>query len=242
VIESEGRRFPVDVRYSPVRPAEALEDAVARGLREELDARRGGADSGDVLVFLPGVGEIRRAARRVAPLAREAGFELAELYGELAAAAQDRLFERGARSRIVLATNVAETSITLPAIDAVVDSGLARVLRHDPATGIDRLVLGRVSRASADQRAGRAGRERAGRAWRLWSEPEHRALAEREVPEVLARDLSGALLALVAFGEGDARAFPWFEAPAEAAAADSRSRRSARASRDCRSLRDSRDS
>jgi len=214
---SEGRRFPVDVRHVPAFASEAQEDTLARALELELRARGKDRGAGDVLVFLPGVGEIRRASRRLATIAANAGFELAELYGELPPQAQDRLFAPGPRPRIVLATNVAQTSITLPRVVAVIDSGTARSLRHDPGTGLDRLVLGPISRAAADQRAGRAGRTAPGRAWRLWSAPEHRSLAEHETAEIHVLDLSGALLSLVAFGESKPRDFPWFEAPPVAA-------------------------
>lgn len=217
VVTSQGRQYPVEIRHSPSFANESLEDALLRALEAELAARSAaGARNGDVLVFLAGVGEIRRAARALSPVAQRAGMELAELYGDLPAEAQDRLFRPGARPRIVLATNVAETSITLPRVDAVIDSGAARVLRFDAGTGLDRLELGPISRASADQRAGRAGRTGPGRAWRLWSEPEHRALAPRERPQVEGLDLAGALLQILAFGESKPAEFPWFERPPEA--------------------------
>jgi len=220
VVTSQGRQYPVEVRHSPSFAGESLEDSLVRALEAELGARSAapnaaGSRNGDVLVFLAGVGEIRRAGRALAPLAQRAGMELAELYGDLPAEAQDRLFRPGARPRIVLATNVAETSITLPRVDAVIDSGAARVLRFDAGTGLDRLELGPISRASADQRAGRAGRTGPGRAWRLWSEPEHRALAPRERPQVESLDLAGALLQILAFGESKPAEFPWFERPPE---------------------------
>src|SRR5262249_35571008 len=118
---------------------------------------------------------------------------------------------------ILLATNVAETSVTVEGVTAVVDSGLVRRLRFDPAVGLDRLELARISRASAEQRAGRAGRTAPGLCVRLWSEHEHRALIEREEPEVLRLDMAGPALQLLAWGERDVAAFPWLQPPPRAA-------------------------
>lgn len=211
VLDAEGRTYPVEVVHLPAHGRERLEDHVERGLREALE--HGGA-GGDVLVFLPGVGEIRRCEERLAGLARARGRELAALYGELDPRRQDELLRpaRGA-PRIVLATNVAETSLTLPGVTAVVDSGLVRRLRYDPALGLDRLELGRIARASAEQRAGRAGRTAPGVCVRLWSPIEERQMVPAIEPEVRRLDLAGPYLQLAAFGERDPAAFPWFEAP-----------------------------
>lgn len=212
VVRSEGRSFPVDVRYLPrpdPRPVyEIVADEVRAALRET---------EGDVLAFLPGVGEIRRTAGLLGGL----DVPVRALYGDLAPAEQDAVLEAGGPRKVVLATNVAETSVTLPGVTAVVDGGLARALRHDPASGLDRLDTVRISRASADQRAGRAGRVRAGVARRCWTEREHAAREAREIPEIRRVDLAGPALELSCWGE-DPATFPWFEAPDPAALAAAR--------------------
>ncbi len=208
VLECEGRLFPVEVRHRAARGDGRLEDAMAGAVRDVL-----AECSGDVLCFLPGVGEIRRLAERLGGLARTAGLELVELHGSLGPEEQDRALRAGPRRRVVLATNVAESSVTVEGIGAVVDSGLARRPRYDPAVGLDRLELGRISRASADQRAGRAGRLGPGLCVRLWSPLEERALAERDEPEIRRVDLAGAVLELLAFGEPDPLALEWLDAP-----------------------------
>ena len=134
-------------------------------------------------------------------LARVPGLELLDLHGDLQAEAQDAVLTQGERRKVVLATNIAESSVTVPGVRSVVDTGQARFLRHDPATGLDRLELGRISLASADQRKGRAGREAQGLCIRLWSAPEERALAPFDEPEVKRVDLGGAVLQLLAWGE-----------------------------------------
>lgn len=208
VLECEGRLFPVEVRHRPARADARLEDSMAEAVREALLQ-----SAGDVLCFLPGVGEIRRLAERLGGLARSASLELVELHGSLGPDDQDRALRAGPRRRVVLATNVAESSVTVEGIGAVVDSGLARRPRYDPAVGLDRLELGRISRASADQRAGRAGRLGPGLCLRLWSPLEERALAERDEPEIRRVDLSGAVLELLAFGEPEPAALEWLDAP-----------------------------
>jgi ATP-dependent helicase HrpB len=210
-IESAGRAHRVDIEHvdGPPQDERPLEARVASVVRAEL--RRG---DGDILVFLPGVGEIRR----VGDILRDGGgdaFDVLPLHGELPGEEQDRALAPSpvGRRRVVLATNVAETSVTVAGVRSVVDSGLVRTLRFDPTTGLDSLVLGRVSRASADQRAGRAGREAPGRCVRLWNAADDRALAPFEKPEVQRVDLAGPILELLAWGERDPAAFPWFEAP-----------------------------
>ncbi len=212
VIVSEGRLHPVEVEHLERDDARPLHVQVASGVGRALERT-----PGDVLVFLPGVGEIRRARDELAGLAQRRGLALAELYGDLPLEEQDRALRPGARRRIVLATNVAETSVTVAGVTAVVDSGLARVARYDPGVGLDRLELERISRASAEQRAGRAGRTAPGLALRLWTEREQRSLAERGEPEIRRVDLAGPLLTLLVFGETELAAFPWFEAPSAAA-------------------------
>ncbi len=212
VIESLGRSFDVDIRYKAGRREERLEDRVQAAVLELLDQAQG-----DVLVFFPGVGEIKRAQRLLAPMAKKRDIALVELYGDLPPEAQDRVLRPSARRRIVLSTNVAESSVTLEGVRAVIDTGLVRRMRLDPAVGLDKLELGQVSRSSADQRSGRAGREAPGLCLRLWSEMDQRALPPEELPEIRRVDLCGALLQLYAFGEREPARFPWFEAPAPAA-------------------------
>lgn len=226
VLESAGRGFPVEIRHRAVE-----EDRTAGGHRGAAAARAMDvavtaavasmlADTeGDVLVFLPGVGEIRRTHENLTSRAATDRFDVVELYGDLAAEEQDAVLRRGPRRKVVLATNVAESSVTIENITAVVDTGLARVMRFDPSVGIDRLELGRISRASADQRSGRAGRTSPGLCLRLWSAHEDRALRATEEPEVRRVDLARAVLELRAWGEPSSRDFGWFEAP-DAAALD----------------------
>ncbi len=214
-LESEGRLFPLETRYLPasgdLTDTRRLAGRVTRAVRLALEG-----DGGDLLVFLPGVGEIRQAQRSLQPLATEHGLLLAPLFGDLSAGEQDRALRPQQRRRVVLATNVAETSVTVAGVRTVVDSGLVKLLRFDPGRGLNRLELTRVSRDSARQRAGRAGREGPGRVYRLWSEHEHRGLQARTPPEVTRVDLSGAFLQLLEGGEPDPAAFPWFERPEEA--------------------------
>jgi ATP-dependent helicase HrpB len=207
-IESRGRLFPVDIVYSEKPDDRPLPARVAAGVRRVL-----GGTAGDVLVFLPGAGEIQRCAEALAGLAAERNLAVLSLYGDLPPERQDEVLRPLSRRKVVLATNVAETSLTIDGVTAVVDSGQVRRLRFDPATGLDRLELGRVSRASADQRAGRAGRQAPGICLRLWPAYENATLAERETPEIARVDLAGPALQLLAWGETDLAAFGWFEAP-----------------------------
>lgn len=204
VIRSEGRLHPVEIRH--------LDSSVAAAVRSALKET-----AGDVLAFLPGLGEIEKTAEELS------GVAVLPLYGDLPAEKQDEVLRppdrRNTRRKVVLATNVAETSVTVEGVTAVVDSGLVRRLRYDPATGLDRLELGKISRASADQRAGRAGRQGPGLCLRLWPAWEHAALPEREMPEILRVDLATPALQLLAWGETDLTAFDWFEPPDPAALA-----------------------
>lgn len=209
-VASAGRLHPVDVRYlrhdSSRDPCEEVAAGIGQALRET---------TGDVLAFLPGKGEIRRTREMLA--ATVAGdCLLCELHGDLPVEEQHAALRPALRRKIVLSTNVAETSVTVEGVTAVVDSGKARVLRCDPNLGLNRLELVRISRASADQRAGRAGRTAPGVCWRLWTEREQRALQAHETPEIMRVDLSGAALELLCWGESP-REFPWFEAPPAAA-------------------------
>ena len=214
VVESSGRMFPVAIRYLPGLDKRPIEELAAAGVEQVLKE-----SSGDVLVFLPGVGEIRKTAARLESLAEEQNFSVMELYGDLPAEQQDAVLAPGPRRKVILATNVAETSLTIEGVTAVVDSGLARIQRHDEQTGLDRLEVASISKASADQRAGRAGRKQSGVCLRLWPEAAHRHRAEYETPEVHQVDLAGAILHLAAWIAPDYRKFPWFETPEPAALA-----------------------
>lgn len=214
VISTGTRLHPVELRYAerpiPRRP---------RGVAEAAEAAAGGVRAllaetpGDLLVFLPGVGEIVHTEELLREAAVRGGFDLVRLHGTLPLSEQNAALRPHARRKVVLATNVAESSVTVEGVTGVVDTGLARQMRYDPSTGLNRLELVRISRASADQRAGRAGRERPGVCLRLWPEVEQPTLAADEAPEVLRVELSGAVLELLAWGETDLEAFPWFDPP-----------------------------
>lgn len=208
IVESQGRLYPVEISYHPPAARRPLALAAAEGVEHVL-----AKTAGDVLVFLPGVYEIRQTAKQLAPLAQESNLAVMELYGDLPAEQQDAVLARADRRKVVLATNVAETSITIEGITAVVDSGLARVLTFDPRVGLDKLELTPISRAAAQQRAGRAGRTAAGVCLRLWSEAEERIRPEFDTPEIRRVDLSGTLLQLHSWIEPEVATFPWFESP-----------------------------
>ena len=214
VVESLGRAFAVDTRYLGRDERLGLEDrvvrAVERGLAEE---------GGSLLVFLPGQGEIRRVADRLAERGRRPDVVVAPLYGALDPADQDRAISpapEGMR-KVVLATSIAETSLTIQGVRVVVDCGLARVPRFDPASGLTRLATVRVSRAAADQRRGRAGRTEPGVCYRLWDEAETRALPAYADPEILDAELSGLALDLARWGAKDASSLAFLDPPPAAA-------------------------
>jgi ATP-dependent helicase HrpB len=208
VIESLGRAFPVDVRHDTPRERLQPADLAVWGVDKVLSRT-----TGDVLVFLPGVGEIRRAERELAALARREKLALLPLYGDLPAEAQDAALAPNSLRKVILSTNVAETSLTIDGVEVVVDTGCARVLRFDPDAGLDRLVLEPISQASADQRAGRAGRTGPGSCLRLWDAASHRSRPAQTEPEIRRIDLAGPVLQLRAWGEESTRDFPWFEPP-----------------------------
>ncbi len=212
VVDSAGRTFPVDVKYRPRRTDTPVPLAVADAVRDVLTER-----DGDVLAFLPGLREIGQTAEHLETFAREQGIAVLPLHGDLPPEQQDRALQKLDQRKIVLATNVAETSVTVAGVTAVVDSGLARQMEFAPDVGMDRLRLVPISRASADQRAGRAGRTAPGVCVRLWDEPSHRGRPEQTVPEIKRVDLCGAALQLAALGERDVRKFPWLDAPTEEA-------------------------
>ena len=214
VITAEGRCYPVEIRYlrrgeRMLRDdvAELIAKAVPRMLRET---------SGHLLAFLPGVGEIERSRRLLEP-ACDRDTMVLPLYGDLAADQQDRVFSDDGRRKVILSTNVAETSVTVPGVTAVIDSGDARQMQVSQATGLPRLELVPISRASAEQRAGRAGRTAPGICLRLWDEVSHARRDEAERAEVLRSDLAGPVLQLVALGSW--AGFPWLEPPPDDAVA-----------------------
>ncbi len=205
VVRVEGRTHPVDTTYLPPLPRERREAHVARATRAAL----AGTD-GDVLVFLPGAAEIRKTTALLAGLD---GVDIVPLHGRLPAARQDTALRPGPRRRVVLSTAVAESSLTVPGVRAVVDSGLARVPRIDRARGLSGLATVRVSAAVAGQRAGRAGREAPGRVWRCWPEYEHATLPAYPEPEIRTADLTRLALELACWGTADGHALTWWDAP-----------------------------
>lgn len=226
VLEAGGRKFPVEIIHRPER-------------RPSLD-RRGGPprevpvwermvavcleamaapEPGNILMFLPGTHEIRKTIELLEQGSVTRGWDVFPLYSSLPPAAQEAAITPGARPKIIVATNVAETSLTIEGVRSVIDSGLARVASYEPRRGIDTLLIKKVSRAAAEQRAGRAGRTAPGRAYRLWSEADHAKREAFESPEVHRIDLAEAFLLLKAAGVSDLRDFRWFDAPKEDALA-----------------------
>lgn len=219
IVTSVGRIYPVETRYIG-QPADGrLADAAA------ATARRALADQpGDVLVFLPGAREIRRAAALLDDVDMPADVVVHALYGDLPQEAQDAAIRPAppGRRKIVLATTIAETSLTIEGVTAVVDGGYARVPRFDPASGMSRLVTVRVSQAAAEQRRGRAGRLAPGLCYRLWQEAEQRALSLQTAPEILETDLAPLALELARWGTADAAGLNWLDPPPVAALAQAR--------------------
>jgi len=213
IITVSGRSHPIEVRYREAPEGDEDPDlglAVLEAYRE-IAAEPGEIGSGDVLVFLPGEREIRDVGEL---LEREAaGAEVLELYSRLSWEQQSKIFQRGARRRIVLATNVAETSLTVPGIRSVIDSGLARISRYSPRSRLQRLPIEPVSRASADQRKGRCGRLGSGLCMRLYGEADFEARAPFTEPEILRTNLAALLLRLAADGVGKAEEFPFIDPP-----------------------------
>ena len=210
IVNASGRRFEVCVSYAPLKPGAPVEPHAASIV---LDAMR--EHEGDALVFLPGEAEIRRTAAELASMHHD--FEVLPLYGSLSAAEQDRVFAPSDRRRVILATPVAETSITIPGIRIVVDSGLARMPFFSPASGMDQLRTVRISKASAEQRRGRAGRTAPGVCIRLWHEYEQNAMPDFAPPEIEHADLTELALELAQWGvvREKAAALPWMTPPPE---------------------------
>ena len=215
VVSAAGRLFPVQTVHLRHGDRRELVELVTATVPEALRTTEG-----HVLVFLPGVGEIGQCERALAPAVERQGHSLMTLHGELPPERQDRVLDDTGVRKVILATNVAETSLTIPGVTAVIDSGLARQLRVSPATGLPRLELVPISKAAAEQRAGRAGRTGPGTCWRLWDEAAHHRRPEAEPPEVARGDLAGPLLQLVALGEH--RDFSWLDPPPADALANAR--------------------
>jgi len=216
IIESQGRMFPVETRYLGRDVALRIEDQVVRAVVRAL-----AEEGGSVLVFLPGQGEIVRVADRLAERVRDPAVEIAPLYGALDPAAQDRAIAPApaGRRKVVLATSIAQTSLTIEGVRVVIDAGLARVPRYDPASGLTRLETVRVSLAAADQRRGRAGRTQPGVCYRLWDERETRGLVPFDRPEILEADLARVALDLAQWG---AASLAFLDPPPAAALAEAR--------------------
>jgi ATP-dependent helicase HrpB len=214
VLTSQGRTFPVDIEYLPHRlganpppPWELAADAFSQFIAS------GG--KGDVLVFMPGGFEISQTIQAIRNVSESRGYLVLPLHGELSPRDQDAAVARYEQPKVVVATNVAETSITIDGVRLVIDSGLARIARYDANRGINTLLVERISQASADQRAGRAGRTAPGVCMRLWSRNEHDERAPQELPEIKRLDLAEVVLTLKAAGVEDLRAFRWLEKPDE---------------------------
>ncbi len=220
VIASEGRAFPVETRYLGRKADAPLErqmaDAIAMALR---------ADPGSVLAFLPGAAEIRRTQNFLGERVHDASIEIVPLFGALDAAVQDRAIApaRQGQRKVVLATSIAETSLTIEGVRIVVDSGVARVPRYEPDIGLTRLETVRASRAAVDQRRGRAGRTEPGVCYRLWDEPQTASLAAYTQPEILSADLSSLVLDLAQWGVSDPSMLAFLDPPPAPALKEARS-------------------
>jgi ATP-dependent helicase HrpB len=213
IVSSAGRQYDVAVTYARDADERPLESQVVSAIRELLQS----GTTGDVLVFLPGAAEIRRAMERAAPLGDMAGLKLVALHGDLAPDAQDAALKKGDRQKVIFSTNVAETSVTIEGVTAVIDSGFARVAKYDPWSGRPSLEVARISRASAAQRAGRAGRLGPGRAVRLYTQGDFEARPEHDTPEILRADMAEVLLMLRSSRAAEAGELAWLDAPPESA-------------------------
>ncbi len=219
VLSCEGRSFPVETTYLDRPVSGPIEPTVVQTIRRALTQ-----EAGSLLVFLPGMGEIRRVERRL----QEAGFApdvlLAPLHGDLPQEAQDQAIAPAppGRRKVVLATSIAETSLTIEGIRVVIDSGLMRVPRFDPRTGLTRLETIRVTQDSAEQRRGRAGRLEPGQCYRLWTAADHQTLAPRRPPEILDSDLASLVLEVAMWGADEVGELSWLDAPPSGAVAQAR--------------------
>lgn len=220
VVESEGRAFAVETRYLGRKADAPIERQMAEAIASALRA-----DSGSVLAFLPGAAEIRRTQNFLGERVQDASIEIVPLFGALDAAVQDRAIApapKGIR-KVVLATSIAETSLTIEGVRIVVDSGLARVPRYEPDIGLTRLETVRAARAAVDQRRGRAGRTEPGVCYRLWDEPQTASLAPYTQPEILSADLSSLVLDLAQWGVADPAALSFLDPPPQPAWKEARS-------------------
>ncbi|HEX5212673.1 MAG TPA: ATP-dependent helicase HrpB, partial [Pseudolabrys sp.] len=219
VVESQGRAFPVETRYLGRDPRARIEKQVADAVERALRAEQGSA-----LVFLPGAGEIRRTETLLRDRINDPVVDIVALYGALDAREQDRAISPSpaGRRKVVLATSIAETSLTIEGVRVVVDSGLARVPRYEPDVGLTRLETVRVSRAAADQRRGRAGRTEPGVCYRLWDEPQTGSLEPYTRPEILSADLSSFVLDLAEWGANDPGKLAFLDPPPQAALSEAK--------------------
>ncbi|MGE9297220.1 MAG: helicase-related protein, partial [Puniceicoccales bacterium] len=215
VLAVDARAYPLTIEYSAA--AQKVQGAPVWDQAAHHFERLAKTHEGDCLIFMPGAYDIKRTVEAIQ--ATRAGREclVFPLYGELPPDQQDAAVAQYDQRKVVVATNVAETSITIDGVRLVIDSGLARVARYDPHRGVNTLLIEKISRAAADQRAGRAGRTAPGHVLRLWSQNEHAHRDERETAEIRRVDLSETLLSLAKAGVTDFRAFPWFERPEKAA-------------------------
>jgi ATP-dependent helicase HrpB len=219
VVEAQGRMFPVETRYLGRNAAERFEDAMARACRQAL-----ADETGSVLAFLPGQGEIHRTLQKLNEQVRDPAVDVVALYGALDKAEQDRALDPSppGRRKIVLATSVAETSLTIEGVRVVIDGGLSRVPRFEPSSGLTRLVTVRVSKSSAEQRRGRAGRVEPGVCYRLWDEEQTRGLVPHQRPEILEADLTAFALDLARWGARSAEGLALLDPPPAGAFAEAR--------------------
>ncbi|MCC2098206.1 MAG: ATP-dependent helicase HrpB, partial [Hyphomicrobiales bacterium] len=219
VVESEGRAYPVETRYLGRNPRERIERQVADAVKRALRA-----DPGSALVFLPGAAEIRRTETLLREELRDPDTDIVALFGALDARDQDRAIDPAplGKRKVVLATSIAETSLTIEGVRIVIDSGLARVPRFEPDIGLTQLVTVRVSRAGADQRRGRAGRTEPGVCYRMWEEAANGSLEPFARPEILAADLSQLLLDLAQWGARDPEELAWLDTPPAPAVTEAR--------------------
>lgn len=219
VIEAEGRMFPVETRYLGRNPVERFEDAMAKAVVQALHA-----ETGSILAFLPGQGEIHRTVQRLKERLRDPSVDVAALYGALDKGEQDRAIEPAAhgRRKVVLATSVAETSLTIEGVRVVIDGGLSRVPRFEPSSGLTRLATVKVSRSSAEQRRGRAGRVEPGVCYRLWDEEQTRGLVAHQRPEIQEADLTAFALDLARWGAKSVEGLALLDPPPAGAMAEAR--------------------
>jgi ATP-dependent helicase HrpB len=214
IIESAGRSYPVAIEHIATPVKKRIEESVAEAVKQMAHE-----STGHVLAFLPGLNEILRTQELLKTYAEDEQIALMPLHGEMPLESQQRVLTDKSSRKIILATNVAETSITIDGVTAVVDSGMSRINSFDRQLGLNRLNLARISRAAADQRAGRAGRTSSGKCLRLWTANEHLGLSEHTEPEITRVELSECVLQLLDWGESDLTAFGWFEAPTASALA-----------------------